>query len=226
MEEGVILYELTVLFGEQMVAFLLRRFSLNSIWKIQNAKKLKEKLDFMTIEECPMELIEATREKAKKIWPNIEHPSIRLLNRLGENNGLNFIFFIKFKEEVIGHAVIYPINKNCINKFKSRKYLSGNDFQPIDICSKFEKSSGYYLAYLISYEEKNRSCVILKIQEYFSNVFDKVKNRNIYVFGKPSSNTITFFEKYKFINTDSTLIDKYAVHYIDKTSLARIAMVN
>src|SRR5690606_28837921 len=224
MEEVAMLYELTVLFGREMVALFLRRLTIPRMWNIFVVGNLNEKLNSMEFEEKTLDFAEEVRDRAKALLPNVDHPTKRILDKIGAGKKPNLIHYIKLDEEIIGHIIIYPMTKKCVEKFLSRKYINGNDFQNSDISSSIDDAYGYYISYLISYQKKYRSYVVLKTQSYFSHLFERNRKKNVYVMGKPSKNTLSFFARYNFINTDRSGIDKQAVHYIDKISLARSAM--
>lgn len=173
---------------------------------------------------CVSEPSESNKERrsiAKHLYPELEHPATSYLKKLGFKSKVNFVIVFKLNNEIIGHMIAYPIKQKCVNKFLTREYESGNDFNYNDIASDWKNAAGYYIAYLISYQEKNRKLILIKSQLYLLKFIESNLKKNVYVFAKATKRTRRILAKLQFIKLDQYSSEPNVIHYTDRVTMLR-----
>jgi len=221
MEEEVIVEELVKFFGPGFVSYLLRKFpDVQRLSEILNSRNLVEKM--RQVDYIPKVVSENDiyKKKANELYPKLEHPATEnLKSRLGSyDHKLMHVF--NYKGEEIGHQITYPVNKRCVNRFHNKEYINGGQIRNRDIAARWNNAYGYYVAYLISYQTKNRALVMLSCKKLLSDfITESRRGDNVFILTKPSQNTETMVKDYSFTRIDNAADDTYCIHTIDRSSL-------
>lgn len=195
----------------------------DKITTIYILRRLKPKLDQIKIVAQDIDMNDRNRAITKTMY-KWDHPTTEnLRSRLGDKN-VNFIYEYHLKDEFIGYSIIYPINQNCVNKFRNKKYTSGSDIVNKDIANDFNNCSGYYIAYLIAFDKQRktayrRALVAMKCEQQLSIAMKKCVRQNVYVLTKPTDNTIKAIKGHKFEKISSNKGDNDSIFSIDKNLL-------
>jgi hypothetical protein len=177
----------------------------------------KEKVEFIPLE---IEKNDDLRNKAKQAESKLDHPLTNNLSKRKGDYDTQFLYWLKYKNEIIGHLIFYPLNKDCVKKFTIHEYLNGAYIEHQDIAKSLESAFGFYIAYLISYKKKHSHIVLLNCIYYFELLINKTKrNDNLFILTKPSKSTLYLMKFLNKIKTNTKEIE--CTHYVDRKTMIR-----
>lgn len=184
--------------GQIFISFLTNR-SRNK-FKSRKFKEWTEKrTDHIEIRPVPIDCNDENRAITKERY-SWDHPLTSNLRERGKGKEAQFIyeFWDTNSNEKLGYTIIYPINQNCVNKFLNQKYTSGSQILNKDIKIRLRNAAGYYIAYLIAFEDEKKGLVASKCSRFVSDLLEVNTSGFVHVFTKPTENTITLLEKNRF----------------------------